>query len=344
MSKGVLFGLGNPLLDICASVDADYLKKYELKPFDAILAEDKHQEIFKDFIDRKPEYLAGGSTQNSIRVSQWMLGTPQACTYCGSVGKDENATRLQDAASKAGVNVQYHVDGEHPTGTCAVLVCDKDRSLVTNLGAANHYKIDHLKKDDVAALVTSAKLYYISGFFLTVSPPSALHVASHAAETGKPFVLSLAAPFICQFFSDPLTELLPFTDYVVGNEHEAMAFGEKWGFGKTQDDLPEIGKKLCALPKKNTNRPRTVIFTQGDGDTLVISGDKVLRFPVIPCAKEDIVDLNGAGDAWLGGFLAYLVQDAPLEKCVAAAMYAANVVIQRPGCTFPEQPDFPKKE
>lgn len=52
----------------------------------------------------------------------------------------------------------------------------------------------------------------------------------------------------------------------------------------------------------------------------------------------------GAGDAWLGGFLAYLAQDASLETCVAAANYCANVVIKHPGCTYPEKPSFdPKK-
>lgn len=52
------------------------------------------------------------------------------------------------------------------------------------------------------------------------------------------------------------------------------------------------------------------------------------------------MDLNGAGDAWLGGFLSFLVREAPLEVCIKAANYAANVVIQRPGCTFPPTPNF----
>ncbi len=52
----------------------------------------------------------------------------------------------------------------------------------------------------MAALIEKAKLFYSAGFFLTVSPPSALHIAKHAAAANKPFVLSLAAPFICQFF------------------------------------------------------------------------------------------------------------------------------------------------
>ena len=49
-----------------------YLEKYGLKPFDAILAEEKHLPIFPDLIDNhKPDYCAGGSAQNSIRVAQW---------------------------------------------------------------------------------------------------------------------------------------------------------------------------------------------------------------------------------------------------------------------------------
>ncbi len=208
------------------------------------------------------------------------------------------------------------MDEAHPTGTCAVLVCDKDRSLVTNLGAANHFSPAHLAKPEIAALIDEAKFFYVSGFFLTVSPPSALQLAKHASENDKSFMLSLSAPFICQFFSDPVNELLPYTDYVVGNEHEAMAFGAKWGFGDKIEDLPEIAKKLCALPKVNTKQSRTVIFTQGPGETLIVKDGEVQRFPVIPCPKESIVDLNGAGDAWLGGFLAYRVRKASIEQCV----------------------------
>ena len=269
-----------------------------------------------------------------------LLGVPHATTFTGAVGKDDYATRLTDAASKEGVNVQYHVDGDHPTGTCAVLVCDKDRSLVTNLGAANHYKIDQLKKAEVKPLLAAARVFYVSGFFLTVSPPSAMLVAEHALANNQIFMLSLSAPFIPQFFSEPMEKLLPYADYIVGNEHEAMAFGAKWGFGEKDEDIPEIAKKICALPKKNEKRPRTVIFTHGAEPAIIVTGDKVQSFPVIPCPKEDIVDLNGAGDAWLGGFLAQLVQGADLERCVASANYAANVVIKHQGCTYPEKPDF----
>lgn len=47
-----------------------------------------------------------------------------------------------------------------------------------------------------------------------------------------------------------------------------------------------------------------------------------------------------AGDAFVGGFLSQLVAGKSIEECVRAGNYAANIVIQRSGCTFPETPEF----
>lgn len=46
------------------------------------------------------------------------------------------------------------------------------------------------------------------------------------------------------------------------------------------------------------------------------------------------------GDAFVGGFLSQLVAGKSIEECVRAGNYAANIVIQRSGCTFPDTPSF----
>jgi sugar/nucleoside kinase (ribokinase family) len=51
----------------------------------------------------------------------------------------------------------------------------------------------------------------------------------HCAETGKIFVTNLSAPFLCQFFKAPMLAVMPYTDYVFGNETECAAFGEANG-------------------------------------------------------------------------------------------------------------------
>ena len=56
-SENVLFGMGNPLLDISAVVDKDFLDKYSLKPNDQILAEDKHKELFDELVKMSYFYI-----------------------------------------------------------------------------------------------------------------------------------------------------------------------------------------------------------------------------------------------------------------------------------------------
>ena len=66
LSENVLLGMGNPLLDISATVKTDLLTKHKLKANDAILTEE--ESILKDLLEEyKVDYIAGGATQNSIR-------------------------------------------------------------------------------------------------------------------------------------------------------------------------------------------------------------------------------------------------------------------------------------
>lgn len=110
-------------------------------------------------------------------------------------------------------------------------------------------------------------------------------------------MLNLSAPFIPQFFKDQLDSVLPYTDYTCCNETEARAYSasHEWG----TEDVVEIAKKLAALPKKNTQRPRTVIVTQGLEPTVVAIGSsdnvEVQQFPVRELSKDAINDTNGAG-------------------------------------------------
>ncbi|XP_026211334.1 adenosine kinase a isoform X1 [Anabas testudineus] len=341
LSSNSLFGMGNPLLDICAIVDKDFLDKYTLKPNDQILAEDKHKELFEEIVKKfKVEYHAGGATQNSIKIAQWMIQQPHKVgTFFGCIGKDKFGEILKEKAKEAHIDAHYYEQDEEPTGTCAACITADNRSLVANLAAANCYKKEkHLDLEENWQLVEKAKVYYIAGFFLTVSLESILKVAKHASENNKLFCLNLSAPFICQFFKDNLMQVMPYVDVLFGNETEATAFAKEQEF--ETEDTKEIAKKAQALPKVNSKRHRIVVLTQGKDETVIASSDKVKTFPVLKIDPKDIVDTNGAGDAFVGGFLSELVQEKPLDQCVKAAHYAANVIIRRAGCTFPEKPDF----
>ncbi|KAG7279584.1 hypothetical protein CRUP_034172 [Coryphaenoides rupestris] len=280
-----------------------------------------------------------GADEVAVAVA-WMIQKPHKVgTFFGCIGTDHFGHILKQKADEAHVDAHYYEQSAQPTGTCAACITGDNRSLVANLAAANCYKKEkHLDMDSNWELVQKAKVYYIAGFFLTVSPESILKVAKHVSDNNKIFCMNLSAPFISQFFKDDLMKVMPYVDILFGNETEAATFAAEQGF-KTKD-IDEIASLCQDLPKENQKRRRVVVFTQGKDPTVATVGDKVTRFPVVDIDQNDIVDTNGAGDAFVGGFLSQLVLEQPLEECIRAGHYAANVIIQRVGCTFPKEPDF----
>jgi adenosine kinase len=338
LNIGVLMGMGNPLLDISVNVGQDLLDKYDVKLDSAILAEDKHQPLFKEIIESyKPQYIAGGATQNTIRVAQWMLQKAGQSAFLGCVGNDAYATQLEECASSDGVLVHYMKDEKTPTGSCAALIKDGERALVTNLDAANNFKPSHLETAKAKEIIAAAKFYYCAGFFLTVSVDSLVQVAEHALASKKTFCLNLSAPFIVDFFGDQMAAAMPYADFLFGNESEAAAYGKKHNMG---EDLEKIALAVAALPKKDDSRPRTVVFTQGSQSTIVACDGKVTVYDVTPMAKELLVDTNGAGDAFVGGFLSQLMQGKEMAACVKAGHWSAGYIIQQSGTQLGKTCDY----
>lgn len=341
--------MGNPLLDISANVGQDVFDKYGVLPGNAILAEEKHQPLYGELIEKfKVDYIAGGATQNSIRVAQWMLGDtlPGASAYIGCIGKgDEFGASLKSAAEGAGVKCLYMESEDAVTGTCAVLIKDSERSLVANLAAAEKFNIAHFETPEVKEAVESAKYFYMASFFLTHSTESAELVGKQVSSAGKVFCVNLAAPFLLDFFGEAVDKIMPYVDYLFGNETEAAALAKAKDW-KNEDgtyvNAAECARRAARFPKANGSRPRVVCFTQGADSTVVACNETVTVIPVEPLPREKLVDTNGAGDAFVGGFLSQLVQGKDHATCVEAGHYAARVIIQRSGCTYPDASEFGK--
>ncbi|KAK9448519.1 Ribokinase-like protein [Limtongia smithiae] len=334
-----LLCLGNPLLDIQANCPDSFLGKYDIKANDAILADEKHMPIFEDILNYDAKYLAGGAAQNSARGAQYIL-PPKSVVYCGCVGKDQYADMLREANAREGLTDAYLVNETVPTGKCAVVVTGVSRSLVTDLGAANHYQLEHLTSPEIWRLVEEAEVYYVGGYHLTVCVPAILALGKHAAENNKLFTMNFSAPFLPQFFKEQLDSVMPYWDIVIGNESEAAAYAESHTLGVT--DVTEIAKKIAVLPKVNRKRPRVVVFTQGADPTIVVTAGaeegsiatvKSYSFPKID--SSDIVDTNGAGDSFAGGFVGSLVAGKDFDTAIDVGHWLASWTVRLNGPAYP---------
>mmetsp|Transcript_65025 Transcript_65025/g.174602 ORF Transcript_65025/g.174602 Transcript_65025/m.174602 type:complete len:344 (+) Transcript_65025:152-1183(+) len=327
-----LFCIGNPLLDVSAEVDQAFLDKYGVKLNNAILAEDQHLPVFEDLVaNHKVQFIAGGATQNTARVAQWQINVPGAVTYTGCIGKDKFGEKLKEAAKADGLNTPYYEIEGTETGKCAVLVVGAERSLIAHLSAAEKYKIEWTQTPEIQGYIAAAEFYYIAGFVLTHSPDSIMHVAKHAHDHNKVFCMNTSAPFLFQVppFLAAFKDAWEYIDILFGNESEAAVMGEAFGI---KGSVSDIALAVSQMPKKNASRPRIVVITQGADDTIVATAGSVRTFPVPKV--DNIVDTNGAGDAFCGGFLAMLMEGRSLEEAVKAGNHTAGIVIRRSGCQF----------
>ena len=157
----------------------------------------------------------------------------------------------------------------------------------------------------------------------------------------QPFIFSLSAPFIPQFFKEPLDQTAPYWDYVIGNETEAISYADSHDLNT--HDIPSIAKHLANLPKENGKRKRTAIITQGTDATIIAVQDDsdVKSFPVHPIDKSEIVDTIGAGDAFAGGFFAGLAKGEKLETCVDMGQWLAAQGLRELGPSYVFSVIFP---
>jgi adenosine kinase len=327
--------MGNPLLDMQVRDGEALLKKYDLQANNAILAEEKHQPIYEEIAKNYTvTYVAGGASQNAARGAAYVL-PPKSVVYTGCVGDDDLAAQLRAANTREGLDAVYLVnkEAEVKTGACAVVITGHHRSLVTTLRAAEKFDVSHLSSPAVAPLVEGAKVFYVEGFFLTHGVASVLALSKHATEKNKTFVINLSAPFIPQFFSAQLEQVLPYTDIVIGNESEAQEFAKSI-LKSTTTNLAQIAKGIAAYPKVNAARPRVVVITQGPDATIVVDGahpEEAKVYQVTPIASELIVDTNGAGDAFAGGFLGAYVTGKSLEASVEVGHKMGGMCVQLVG-------------
>eukprot|EP01062_Namystynia_karyoxenos_P014394 TRINITY_DN15188_c0_g1_i1.p1 TRINITY_DN15188_c0_g1~~TRINITY_DN15188_c0_g1_i1.p1 ORF type:complete len:806 (+),score=245.96 TRINITY_DN15188_c0_g1_i1:96-2513(+) len=338
----LILGLCNPLLDMLLHVEFEELARWEVSSNSACLAQQKHDVLFEELLHRPGVQLVpGGSGLNTCRYAQWLLSRRGSAAYLGTVGEDDVGALLIDAARREGVlmpRVQIG-GGQHSSGTCAVLVTGMDRSLIARLGASGIFPRGWLGRGDVAHLLESVRLLYVTGFFLRSAPEATMAVAENARATGRPFCLNISAAFLAKCFSQLFEEVMPYVDYLFGNEEESRALVESMGIDCPSAGLPDVAAALQRLPHgaDSAHSPRVVVLTQGPEPTVIATKDGTTEYPTLRLRAKAVVDTNGAGDAFVAGFLSGVVSGADMQQCCEKARFAAAVVVGRDGCSVPAE-------
>ena len=125
--------------------------------------------------------------------------------------------------------------------------------------------------------------------------------------------------------------MVSYAGYVFCNETEAVAWGQTHDLGETPS-VEAVAAAISSLPYHGAGK-RVAVVTQGASPTIIATGGVVTHRVEVPAVAK-IVDVNGAGDAFVGGFLAALAHGKDVEHAAKVGTWAAGIVIQRSGCTF----------
>lgn len=350
-----ILGLCNPLLDISAYVEPELLQKYNLKPNNVILAGEEHKDLCKELVEKyNVDYTAGGSAQNVVRVAAGILrrqSVKARVLFSGCISNDAFGDMMSKKAKEDGVETCYSICETEPTGTCAVCLTDqgKNRSLCAFLGASQKFNAKHLR-DNWTQLVEKTDIIYISGFLMAVTPETYHLLGDYIAKSKdarRKFCFNLSAPYVSDVFGKEVDKIVPYIDMIFGNDDEALAYAKHRSWTDTKD-IVEIAKRLCGEPKQRSEVGRVVVITRGHKPIIVAEqtkdGVQIQEFECEQIPDEQVVDTNGAGDAFAGGFLSQLIQGADLKHCVQMGSYAAREIIKISGIVMPDFADIPQKQ
>ena len=203
--------------------------------------------------------VPGGSSLNSVRSANFMLKDtlPGKCAFFGSIGNDEVGAVLEKELTDTGVHGYFHKDEQTPTGSCAVLVHHKERTLCANLAACLKYPTAHLEAN--MSVLDKAAFLYTSCFFITSNYEAMQNYAKFAADHNKPLGLNLSATFLLQFHTEQVNKMIEYADYVFCNEDEAKVFAEVNKVEYTS--FADVATAIVKMPKVNSTRSRISIIT-----------------------------------------------------------------------------------
>jgi len=353
---------GNPLLDIIVDVEDSHLvDKYNLQANIAQEVDTVNTGFYEDVMKLDGVlYSGGGCALNTVRVFQWLTGTPNTAAFLGGRGDDERGAVLEELIRTDGAVSSFAIDPSLPTGHCIALVEGAERTLCANLGAANHYTSSHLWTDANIALLNNCKVIYVEGFFLDHSYEASLELAKFAQDKGVTFVFNLCGEYVCEKndYVQKVLSILPYIDIIFGNRSEFQVFIDTVEArneasptviknlramitGEGVDNLDLKIENICESPVKTKPKSLIAVVTEGCnpvqcydiGERLKTTSVEVPRLP-----KGAVKDTIGAGDSFIAGFIFVLLQQGSLRACTDYAIWTAQTMIQQPGTTLPSSP------
>jgi sugar/nucleoside kinase (ribokinase family) len=298
-----LLGLTNAMTDITVHVMDKELKDLGLKK--GFLNRSGHYDMdaLEAVIEKKDKKVFQAGSPANVVFGAAHLGLQTG--LIASVGDDPVGSIYLDIVVAKGIT-PYFNKTEGRSGICYIMVTpDGEKTIVARVGLAGQYKFN-LK------IMDSPKIAHTSGYELLTNPQKTIEFIHRNEEKGAKISFDLADPSVVRSKRMEIVYgILHSLDVVFVTEEELSALDEINPDMKrtTLDDL------IKQVP--------IVVLKKGKKGSVVFHKTQSYKIPIYPV---EVVNTNGAGDAYAAGFLCGLHKKLPVEECGHfASKYAASV-------------------
>jgi ribokinase len=247
-------------------------------------------------------FPGGKGLNQSIAISE----AGGSCSHVGRVGRD--GEWLKDLLTSLEVNTDFLTVSTEPTGHAIIQINQAGENAIITHGGANHtmtqseidFALEGTKETDFVLIQNEIKNV---SYIIERAKTKGLQVAFNAAPINK-------AVEDC-----PLEAL----DLLFLNEIEAEQLSGTTG---TAEMIRVLSKRLPET--------KLIITLGGDGSIYHYKDETLQQIAIDP---GQIVNTTGAGDAFVGTFLAFFVETGEAREALMGAAKASAKCISRKGAT-----------
>jgi sugar/nucleoside kinase (ribokinase family) len=281
-----------------------------------VLVDDAEMARIVSLLDSPPALSTGGSAANAT-FNAARLGLRTA--FIGKVGNDDLAETYVERFRKAGVDVSRFKHGSVANARCLALVTpDAQRTMRTSLGAAMTLRPAEISAEDFRGV----RHAHVEGY-LVFNHALCEAVLGAARAAGCSISLDLSSFEVVNGSRDWMFRQFGHgIDIVFANEDEIRAL------------YPAGGSDYEALARRLATHGVTAAVKMGREGAWIAKGSEIRR--IGPVHLSDVVDTNGAGDAWAAGFLYGYLRGMPLAEAGALASIMGSETVRHMGPMIPE--------
>ncbi|MCK4997414.1 carbohydrate kinase family protein [Candidatus Pacearchaeota archaeon] len=242
--------------------------------------------------------IGGGATNTAVAFARFGFNTGCIC----KIGDDNNSNDVLEMLKKEKVKF-LGKKSKGATGHSIILDSkDHQRTILTFKGPGNSIKLSEIPK------IKAKWLYYSS--MLNESLKTQEKLIKQLSKKGTKLAFNPSEYLIKNV---NLRSMIKLSDILIMNKEEAEILCSKYKKkGSFLDGLISLGAKIAVVTDKNK---------------MIYASDGIKKYSLKP-NKIKVIERTGAGDAFAAGFVAGVMANRPIQKCLELGLKEGESVIQ----------------